>query len=161
MPLIDLTMPAGALDAERRSALVSSLGEILLRWEGAPDTEFFRSIMWLHVHELPGEAVTAAGQPVAHPVFRVDVTVPEGALSQRRKEGAIKEMTEAVVAAAGIDAAEAVMRVWVIVREVPDGNWGAGGQVIRFEQLAQAARAEREATGTGAAAVGAQPLGTT
>ena len=41
MPLIDLTMPAGTLDAERRGALVQRLGETLLRWEGAPDTDFF------------------------------------------------------------------------------------------------------------------------
>src|SRR3954454_1115254 len=127
MPLIDLTLPAGGRDPERRAALVKTLGETLLRWEGAPDTEFFRSIMWLHVHELPGELVTAAGEPVSDPCFRVDITVPEGALSQRRKEGAIKDMTDAVIEAAGLDPADALMRVWVLVREVPDGNWGAGG----------------------------------
>ena len=33
------------------------LGATLLRWEGAPDTEFFRSITWAHVHALPASAM--------------------------------------------------------------------------------------------------------
>jgi phenylpyruvate tautomerase PptA (4-oxalocrotonate tautomerase family) len=144
VPLIDLTMPAGALDAETRAGLVDRLGETLLRWEGAPLTEFFKSIMWVHVHELPADAVNAAGRPVAEPHFRIDVTVPEGALSQRRKEGAVKELTEAVTEAAGIDPGDALRRVWILVREVPEGNWGAGGEVVRFAQLRELADRERE-----------------
>ena len=135
MPLIDVTMPAGALEPETRAGLVERLGETLLKWEGAPDTEFVRSIMWVHVHELPADAVNAAGRLVVEPHFRLDVTVPEGALSERRKAGAVKELTEAVAEAAGIAPQDALLRVWVLVREVPDGNWGAGGQIIRFAQL--------------------------
>src|SRR4051812_41368022 len=136
-------MPAGALDAGTRASLVDRLGETLLRWEGAPATDFFKSIMWVHVHDLPADAVNAAGRPVDEPHFRIDVTVPEGALSERRKEGAVKELTEAVTEAAGIAQADALRRVWVIVREVPDGNWGAGGQVVRFAQLRELAEQER------------------
>ena len=32
---------------------------------------------------------------------------------------------------------------------MPDGNWGAAGQVVRFEQLREAAKAEREQEGSG------------
>jgi hypothetical protein len=32
---------------------------------------------------------------------------------------------------------------------VPEGNWGAGGQVVHFEQLREAAKAEREQEGSG------------
>jgi phenylpyruvate tautomerase PptA (4-oxalocrotonate tautomerase family) len=135
MPLIDVTMPAGALQPAARAELVERLGETLLKWEGAPDSEFVRAIMWVHVHELPEGAMNAAGRPVAEPVFRLDVTVPEGALSERRKAGAIKELTESVAEVAGIDAADAELRVWVLVREVPEGNWGAGGEVVRFAEL--------------------------
>ena len=41
------------------------------------------------------------------------------------------------------------VRVWTLIHEVPDGNWGAAGQVVRFEQLRDAARAEREQEGSG------------
>jgi hypothetical protein len=46
--------------------------------------------------------------------------------------------------------------VWVLCREIDEGSWGAGGQVIRFQQLREAAAAERakseEPVAAGAAA---------
>ena len=36
------------------------------------------------------------------------------------------------------------MRVWVLMREIDEGSWGAGGQVVQFKQLVEAAKAERE-----------------
>ena len=136
MPLIDLTMPAGALDAETRGALVQRLGSTLLRWEGAPETDFFKSIMWVHVHELGAEAINAAGVPVSEPHFRLDVTVPEGALSDRRKEGAVSELTQAVLEAAELDDSAAI-RVWVLIHEVPDGHWGGAGRIFRLRDIAK------------------------
>jgi protein involved in temperature-dependent protein secretion len=43
--------------------------------------------------------------------------------------------------------------VWVLINEVPDGNWGAAGNIVQFEMLRQAAAAEREQAGQAAAAV--------
>jgi len=143
MPLIDLTYPQGALTPEARSALADELTTVLLRAERAPDTEFFRSITWVHVHELPHGTVLAAGRPVSEPTFRVDVTVPQGALSERRKQELVSEATRVVSASARLGEADA-LRVWVLIAEVPEGNWGAGGNVIQFEQLRQAAARERE-----------------
>ena len=137
MPLIDLTYPAGTIDAEARPQLIDELTTKLLHWEGAPDTEFFRSIAWCHVHELPGEAVNAAGQPVS--AVRIDVTVPSGALSDRRKAGLVDDFTTSVYEHSTLTAQDA-LRVWVLVHEVTDGNWGAAGQIVRFEQLRAAAQ---------------------
>ena len=143
MPKLDLTFPAGALSDAAKHELPTQLGAALLRWEGAPDTEFFRAITWAHVHELPAEAVfTADGQAeLSH--FVVDVTVPQGALSDRRKGGLVEETSKLVRQAAGL-ADEDGVRVWVLIHEVPEGNWGAAGQIVRFEQLRAAAKAERE-----------------
>ena len=147
MPLIDLTYPAGTFTPEARTELVDDLTTVLLRAERAPDTEFFRSIAWVHVHELPEDAVFAAGRPVSAPTFRVQVTIPEGALSDRRKQEFVSEATRVVSAAAGLEAADG-LRVWVLIREVPDGNWGAGGQIVRYADLVQFASAEREEPGS-------------
>jgi phenylpyruvate tautomerase PptA (4-oxalocrotonate tautomerase family) len=143
MPKLDLTYPAGALDADVKSDLATNLARALRHWEGAPDTEFFRSITWAHVHELPANDVyTADGQAeLSH--FVVDVTVPAGGLSDRRKSGFVEEASKLVREAAGLRAQDGV-RVWVLVHEVPEGNWGAAGQIVRFEQLRAAAKAERE-----------------
>ena len=142
MPKLDVTLPDDALSPDARRELPEKLGATLLRWEGAPDTEFFRSITWAHLIELPAAAIrTPDGEAEPHAV--VEVTVPDGALSDRRKAGLVEEVTGDVLAATGWGD-EAALRVWVLIREVPDGNWGAGKQIIRFEQLREAAKAERE-----------------
>ena len=154
MPLIDLTYPAGTFTPEARTAIVDDLTTVLLRAERAPDTDFFRSIAWVHVHELAAGCVLSAGRPVDAPTFRVQVTIPDGALSERRKEELVAEATRVVLDAAGLGPEDAV-RVWVLINEVPDGNWGAGGHVVRFTDLVRYAQEEREQPGS--ASVGAAP----
>ena len=157
MPLIDLIYPVGTFTADARTALVDELTTVLLRAERAPDTEFFRKIAWVYVHELPAGTVLAAGRPVAEPTFRVQVTIPQGALSERRKQELIAESTRVVCAAAGLDQADS-LRVWVLINEVPDGNWGAAGQVVSFEQLRRYAEQEREQPGSASVSPRAEPV---
>jgi phenylpyruvate tautomerase PptA (4-oxalocrotonate tautomerase family) len=142
MPKLDLTIPADVLSDQAKQELPREMGAALLRWEGAPDTVFFRSITWAHLRELPAEAIQTP-DGVAEPHAVVDVTVPAGALSERRKAGLVEEMTQLVLEATGWGD-DAGMRVWVLVHEIPEGSWGAAGQIVRFEQLREAAKAERE-----------------
>jgi phenylpyruvate tautomerase PptA (4-oxalocrotonate tautomerase family) len=147
MPKLDLTISAEALSDGDQQELARELGATLLRWEGAPDTEFFRSITWAHVHPLPAESIQTP-DGVAEPHAVVDVTVPSGALSERRKAGLVEDVTKLILEKTGWGDGAGV-RVWTLIHEVPDGNWGAAGQVVRFEQLREAARAEREQEGSG------------
>ena len=140
MPLIDLTLPQGSISPDDRAKLADELTAVVLRAERAPDTDFFRSVTWAFVHELPEGTITAGG---AEPVFRVVFTVPDGALSDRRKQELVSEATRVVSAAAGLGEADG-LRVFVIISEVPNGNWGAAGNVVDFEQLREVAAAERE-----------------
>jgi phenylpyruvate tautomerase PptA (4-oxalocrotonate tautomerase family) len=132
MPMIELTAPAGALTEAGRASVQRDLAALLLKWEGAPDNEFFRSVAWTYLHELPAGAQTTAEDDA--PRFRVDVRVPVGALSDRRKAGLVQEATALVLAAAGLGEADA-MRVWVLIHEQPEGTWGAGGQIVKFAEL--------------------------
>ena len=146
MPMIQLTAPAGALTREGRESIQRELATVLLRWEGAPDNEFFRSQAWSYLHELPAGAQATAEDDA--PRFRVDLTVPQGALSDRRKAGVVKDATAAVMAAAGLTEADA-LRVWVLIHEQAEGTWGAGGNIIRYAELvalAKGAATERTTT---------------
>ena len=143
MPKLDLTYTAGALSEDARRELPTQLGAALLKWEGAPDTEFFRSITWIHVHELPAGAAFTLDGPAEQSQFVIEVTIPEGALSERRRAGVIEEFTAIVREAAGLSE-EDTLRVWVLVHDQPEGYWGASGQIVRFEQLRKAAEAQRE-----------------
>ena len=151
MPKMDLTIPEGALSPEAKSKLPGEMAAALLRWEGAPDTEFFRGISWTHVHELPEGAIHNADGPTGDPQAVVEVTTPEGALSDRRRAGLAEELTKMIMEATGWPE-EAGMRVWILCREIDEGSWAAG-QVIQFEQLRAAAKAEREGNGGGKEAI--------
>src|SRR6185312_16940493 len=100
MPIFEVTYPEGALTPDARSKLMEDLTTALLRAERAPDTEFFRSITWSYLHELPAGSVLAAGEPVGKPTFKIDVTTPEGAFSDRRREELVAEATRIVREAA-------------------------------------------------------------
>lgn len=147
MPKLDLTIPAESLSDDAQQELARELGATLLHWEGAPDTEFFRSITWAHVHALPATSIQTP-DGVAEPHAVLEITVPSGALSERRKAGLVEDATKLILDATGWGP-EAGVRVWTLIHEVPDGNWGAAGQVVRFEQLREAAKAEREDEGSG------------
>ncbi|HEX6351373.1 tautomerase family protein [Actinophytocola sp.] len=135
--MIELTVPAGALTDAGRADVQRELATLLLRWEGAPDTEFFRAQAWSYLHEVPSGAQATAEDDA--PRFRVDVTVPQGALSDRRKAGLVREATAVVLKAAGLPEADA-LRVWVLIHEQADGTWGAGGQIVRYADLVKLAK---------------------
>jgi phenylpyruvate tautomerase PptA (4-oxalocrotonate tautomerase family) len=147
MPKLDLTITEGALAGDEAQGLARELGATLLHWEGAPDTEFFRSITWAHLHELPADSIQTP-DGVAEPHAVVEITVPSGALSERRKAGLVEDTTKAVLTATGWGD-DAGVRVWTLIHEVPEGNWGAAGQIVHFQQLVEAAKAEREEEGSG------------
>ncbi|MFI6011110.1 4-oxalocrotonate tautomerase family protein [Streptomyces sp. NPDC051243] len=140
MPMIRLTVPPGSLTEEGRSTVQRDLAAVLLRWEGAPGTAFFRAQAWSCLVELPEGALTTAEDEA--PRFLVEVTVPQGALSERRKAGLVEEATKTVLGAAGLPSEEA-LRVWVLVHEQADGTWGAGGSVIRYADLVALAKGQR------------------
>ena len=69
----------------------------------------------------------------------VHVTVPEGTLSDARKQLMVEKITAAALEAEGLpDNDRSRMLTWVIINEVKDGNWGAGGGVVRRQDIAHA-----------------------
>jgi phenylpyruvate tautomerase PptA (4-oxalocrotonate tautomerase family) len=143
MPMIELTAPAGTIAPAEREALLDELAGRLLHWEGAPDTDFFRANTWVYFNELPADALFVGGRPGGDARLRVDVTTPEGALSQRRRAGLVADVHASVSRAAGLTPEEG-FRVWVLCREIAEGSWGAGGGIIEFAALRAASKAERE-----------------
>jgi phenylpyruvate tautomerase PptA (4-oxalocrotonate tautomerase family) len=141
MPMIELTLPQGALDKPAQDDLMEKLTLTLLRWEGAPpESDAAKDVSWGYVDEKPASNVYHRGRPQPEqPLYRVKVTVPERALDDERKTGLVAEMTRHVLGAEGAspDDEAAGMRVWVIVREVPDGNWGGAGRIWRLRDIAR------------------------
>ncbi|MEU5390072.1 MULTISPECIES: tautomerase family protein [Streptomyces] len=133
MSQIELTVPEGALTEAGAASIQQDLARALLTWEGAPDREIFRSLLWSYLHVLPAGALVTAADDA--PRFRVDVTVPFGVLDDERRAGLVREATDLVLAAAGLGPDQA-LRVWVLIHEQPDGTWGAGGKIMRYTEVA-------------------------
>jgi phenylpyruvate tautomerase PptA (4-oxalocrotonate tautomerase family) len=146
MPMIEVTYPKGAIEPDARAELLDELATKLLAAEKAPDTEFFRSITWVYANEIDAENLAVGGRAGGEPRFRVQITVPEGALSDRRKGILVDSVHQAVTRATGLPESEG-LRIWTLIRDVPEGNWGAAGQQVRYQQLVEYAAAEREQTG--------------
>ncbi|WP_218025197.1 tautomerase family protein [Nocardia jejuensis] len=146
--MIEVTAVAGSLLPSKTRPLLEDLATILLRWEGAPDTEFFREVTWVYLNEIAADQLAVGGRAGGAPRFRVEITVPEGALSQRRKAGLLADVHTAVVVAAGLDPHSArAMHVWTLIHEVPEGNWGVAGQPVTAAALRGVSAAERDKAG--------------
>jgi phenylpyruvate tautomerase PptA (4-oxalocrotonate tautomerase family) len=145
MPMIDIKMPKDALDAETRATLADRLVTTLLKWEKAPDNEVTRAITWVYFDER--ELHVTGGPAVGKDHFVLLVTVPEGALSDRRKAGLVEEATEVFLEVTGMQSEgfEDRVRVWVHIHEVPDGHWGAAGKIFRYSDIVKAVAGQKAA----------------
>jgi phenylpyruvate tautomerase PptA (4-oxalocrotonate tautomerase family) len=143
MPLLDVTIPEGALAPEAEATLMKQLTDILIRNEGAdPDNPVVQSIAWVYLHR-PAQ-VFVAGQPADLPRYKVVASVPEGQFNDERRAGITAEVTEAILDAEPADRPRDPMRVWVFALEIPDGSWGAAGRTVRLADIAGIAIGDAE-----------------
>jgi phenylpyruvate tautomerase PptA (4-oxalocrotonate tautomerase family) len=144
MPMIELTTSRGALDDETKQELAAELSTIALDVEAAPFVRFgaaahMQALAWCFVNE---QDVFVGGQPHPKPIYRVTVTIPEGApgvfgpLAKPGREKLVERVTAAVLAAEGTENTPVeAHRVWVQLRQISDGHWGGFGEVITLRDL--------------------------
>ena len=145
MPMIELTTTKGALADDAKQRLAGELSTIVLELEAAPLADFgdaphMQALTWCFVNE---QEVFVGGRPHAKPIYRVIVTIPEGApgvfgsLAKRGREKLVKRVTEAVLAAEGSqNTMVEAHRVWVQLRQISNGHWAGFGEVVTLPELA-------------------------
>ena len=135
MPMIDVTIPEGALKPEAEERLMKEISDILIRAEGyTPETnKIAQSRTWLLLHRPA--AVYVAGARTDTVRYRIVTTVPEGQYTDAVREVLVREVTEAVVRADGGKFEDVAPRVWVFPVEVPDGQWGGRGRIVRLSEI--------------------------
>jgi phenylpyruvate tautomerase PptA (4-oxalocrotonate tautomerase family) len=138
MPFVGVFTPQGAISKETRAEIAESLVAEVMRAEGAPDTDTARSISWLLWREIDewwvGSDRVNASEPAR---YVVRVGVPAGSLDDWKRKDIIERVT-AVLAKAEPDPTrlEREPVAWVHINEIPEGDWGAMGRVIRFPDIA-------------------------
>jgi phenylpyruvate tautomerase PptA (4-oxalocrotonate tautomerase family) len=145
VPMIELTTTKGALDDAAKQRLAGELSTIALELEAAPlanfgDAAHMQALAWCFVNE---QEVFVGGQAHAKPIYRVTVTIPEGApgvfgpLAKRGREKLVKRVTAAVLAAEGSENTMVeAHRVWVHLRQITNGHWAGFGEVVTLPELA-------------------------
>jgi phenylpyruvate tautomerase PptA (4-oxalocrotonate tautomerase family) len=133
MPLIEIDVPAGALDAPAREALLKDVTASVLKVEGLPDTAQSRALTWVFVREAALGTWAVGGVPPADLHFLVRVTVPLGTLSvaRRRRMGLELHRVLSRVKGRALKADEA----WIILTEIPEDHWTAEGKVLRLADI--------------------------
>lgn len=143
MPLVRLMYPRGALGMVEKRRIAEALTEVVLDAEVDAVTEAGRMVTVVQFQEVPAEDWAVAGKlrsdsadPPDH--FIVDVIVLEGLLEGARRSAVHRRVTQAFQTAFG-EAANPLlpMRVWVLVHDVREGSWGAGGGTVSALDVAQ------------------------
>ena len=144
MPMVELTTTKAALDEDAMQRLAGELSSIALEVEAGPAVDFsdddhMQAVAWCFVNE---QDIFAGGQVLEKPLYRITVTMPEGApglfgpMAGRGREKLIQKVTDAVLAAEGSDnSAVEAHRVWVHLRFIKDGHWGAFGDLFVMRDI--------------------------
>jgi len=152
MPFIRVNCPKGALTAEQKSSLAPRLVQALIRQEIDPITEIGTAATGFFFNELDVENCFPGGVPLSeHPdkvFWTVEAFVAASYFSQPRRDEMQRDIAAAFVDVLGDDgsvlerediriAPAYLMRLHVIVVEIPEGSWGAGGQTIDTEKISK------------------------
>ncbi len=142
MPVIEMTLPEGALTIEAKEKLVANLTETLMKWEGPlGNTRALAGSTLVYLHEAKEGSFAVAGkfQSRGNPArYRLNLSIPFAVLSPERKQGLVAELTGVVLEAEGapIDDLNR-LRVLCIIQEVVEGNWASRGQILGVLDLAR------------------------
>jgi phenylpyruvate tautomerase PptA (4-oxalocrotonate tautomerase family) len=132
--MVDVHIPEGALRPEAERALIARLTDILMTHEGFdPADQVMRDVSWVFVHRP--EAVYVAGAPAETPRYKIVPTVPEGQFNDQSRPALVADVTEAILDAEEGSRPREPGRVWVFPTEIPEGQWGSRGRIVRLAEI--------------------------
>jgi phenylpyruvate tautomerase PptA (4-oxalocrotonate tautomerase family) len=134
MPMIKLTIPEASLDQSKQDKLVWQRTDTLLKWEGAlVDNAAAQAISWAFVDHQQKGTFYIGGEPIAQQHWKGKVTTPEGVLDGTKKVGLVADVAKQVRDITGDQ--DVGPRIWCIIREVTDGNWGSDSRMFRRRDI--------------------------
>ena len=134
MPIAHVYVPEGWLNEAQKAKLFEGLTQAILHGEAAPDNARSRSVTWVFLHEMQAGSWAVGGVPSAALRFLVELELPQGTLNDRRRARIASGVWKVLSEAAGRDLLpeESLVKI----HEVIDGDWSAGGQVLRLKDIA-------------------------
>lgn len=140
MPLFTVTLTPGAFDGPAKATLARALTDAALRAESVPHEPRPRALGLVLLQELPPGQFYSAGEPadaLVRGVFaRLEVSA--GVLDGARKAQLAADVQAAAEAAAP-DRSRLIVTS-VVIDEVPEGQWGQSGRILRLPEMSAIAR---------------------
>jgi phenylpyruvate tautomerase PptA (4-oxalocrotonate tautomerase family) len=142
MPILQVSYPAGALNAVSKPVLAARLTNVLLTMEGGARTPGGLAFATVLFSEVPREDWFVGGRTDdahVHPPgkFLVRVTIPEGYMSQAHKSEVHAMVNqEFLEVLGGGHSASGGGSVLVTIEEVTEGDWGCAGRTISLASIA-------------------------
>lgn len=133
MPLVELKLRDGRLEDAAIERLTTELSRAAIEAEGS-DLERAGSLTWTLVDTYADEDWRVGGSPAAWPTYLVRANLVGGLVTDADKERFVERANEAI---GDVDPDYDPAAAWVVVTELADGNWGAGGSVLGSEGLAE------------------------
>lgn len=137
MPMCDAYIPTGALERAAERTLIAKVSDILVSHEVRRIFDLMedphevedslvraRSLAWTFVHRCD---TYVAGAVPDVPYYKFIVSVPEGQLDDEFIPAVNRDILQALKEAEAGAWPNLGGRLWIFVREVPDGTWGAHG----------------------------------
>jgi phenylpyruvate tautomerase PptA (4-oxalocrotonate tautomerase family)/YHS domain-containing protein len=140
MLFFELFTPKGTLSAEQRRRISERLITEVVAAEGAPAAiiERGRAITQVVVHEP--DVWVVGGRPLdadGAPRFVVRVSVPGGHLTDATRAELVARVTRVLTEVALAPRLYQEPNAWVHIVEIPDGNIGLFGHVMRTDEIVQ------------------------
>jgi phenylpyruvate tautomerase PptA (4-oxalocrotonate tautomerase family) len=160
MPLIRINCPENSLTSAQKERLAPMLIDALMRQEVDPVTDAGKEGTLLIYNEISTDNCFPGGKGdvrIAKPFWVVELFADAGFFNQKRRDAAQLGVGEAFVKVLGDDGSSVTLpggtrvapafleRLYVLMMEIPEGNWGAWGHTVSALEIAAVAGTDKNA----------------
>jgi len=133
MPKLFVHTRQGTFTAEARVQVAAALTDLGIACERLADRANVRAGVWVFFTEHAPDAIFSGGQIAANSMIGLVVYALEGGLEGASKQRLIAGATAILVQHAGSN--DDQVPVYVVIREVPEVNWGMYGKQVSLAAL--------------------------
>ncbi|GAA4821223.1 hypothetical protein GCM10023201_03520 [Actinomycetospora corticicola] len=132
MPLVDLFVQEGRLDAGAEKRLGAEISRAVLGHEQIPDTAANQSIAWVYIHRQPAGTLLVGGEVADHadPHYRVIVRCQQGYLDDEHKQAVAADVAR-IIRDVDPELPTDVPRIFCMIEEGIDGTWALENSIVR------------------------------
>jgi phenylpyruvate tautomerase PptA (4-oxalocrotonate tautomerase family) len=133
MPKLFVDSRQGTFTAEARVRVAAALTNLGIACERLADTAKVRAGIWVFFTEYASDSIFSGGQVAPSSLIRLVVYALEGGLDAGSKQRLIADATAILGQHAGAN--DDQVTVYVVIREVPEVNWGMYGKQVSLAAL--------------------------